>query len=113
MYLKYMDTVSIEDFAKLDIRVCKIVKAEKVEGAIRLLRLTLDDGSLLPRIILSGIALSYPEPEKLVGLLVSVIINLVPREIMGEVSNGMMLCSSNASGLPIILPPISEVSPGS
>jgi len=106
-----MDHISIDDFLKLDIRICKILKAEKVEGSDKLLRITLDDGGS-ERVILSGVAKAYPEPELLVGKMVPVITNLAPREIMGKVSNGMMLCPTGPEGLPVLLSPISEVLPG-
>jgi len=108
-----MEQISIDDFAKLDIKICKIIKAEEVLGADKLLKLTLDDGSETPRQILAGIKLAYPNPEELVGRLIPVIVNLAPREMKGEISNGMMLAPSNAEGLPVILCPASEVPAGS
>lgn len=107
-----MEQITIEDFAKLDIRICKILKAEKVEGSDKLLKITLDDGGS-ERVILSGVAKAYPEPEGLVGRMVPVIVNLAPREMLGQLSNGMMLCPSDENGLPVLLSPISEVRAGS
>ncbi len=107
-----MEHISIEDFAKLDIRICKIVMAEKIEGADKLLKITLDEGDGQTRVIVSGIALAHPEPETIIGKMVPVIVNLAPRAMKGVTSNGMMLCPQNAEGLPVLLSPISEVTPG-
>ena len=110
-----MDTeqnfATIDDFAKLDIRICKIVKAERIEGADKLLRLTLDEGGS-ERIILAGIAQAYTDLEALVGRLIPVIVNLAPRVMKGETSYGMMLAPSDAEGRAVLLSPISEVPVG-
>ena len=82
--------VSIEDFAKCDMRVCKILSCEAVKKSDKLLKFQLDDGSGTPRQILSGIH-KYYEPEELVGKTVVAILNLPPRKMMGQMSNGMLL----------------------
>ena len=82
--------VGIEDFAKCDMRVCKVLKCEAVKKSKKLLRFELDDGSGKPRQILSGIHEFY-EPEQLLGKTVVAILNLPPRKMMGLESNGMLL----------------------
>ena len=82
--------VSIDDFYKNDMRVCKILACEAVKKSDKLLKFTLDDGSGTPRQILSGIHKFY-EPEDLVGKTVVAILNLPTRKMMGQDSNGMLL----------------------
>jgi len=82
--------VSIDDFAKCDMRVCKVLSCEAVKKSDKLLKFQLDDGSGTPRQILSGIHKFY-EPEQLVGKTVVAILNLPPRKMMGQMSNGMLL----------------------
>ncbi len=82
--------VDIEDFAKCDMRVCKVLKCEAVKKSKKLLRFELDDGSGSPRQILSGIHEFY-EPEELLGKTVVAILNLPPRKMMGLESCGMLL----------------------
>jgi len=85
------DTVSIEDFMKIDLRVARIVAAEAVEGADKLLRLTLDLGGE-QRQVFAGIKAAYP-PEDLVGRLVVAVANLAPRKMRFGVSEGMVLAA--------------------
>ena len=82
--------VTIEEFAKCDMRVCKVLSCEAVKKSEKLLKFQLDDGSGTPRQILSGIHKFY-EPEQLVGKTVVAILNLPPRKMMGQDSNGMLL----------------------
>ena len=82
--------VSIDEFARCDMRVCKVLTCEAVKKSEKLLKFTLDDGSGTPRQILSGIHKFY-EPEELVGKTVVAILNLPPRKMMGQMSNGMLL----------------------
>ena len=82
--------VTIDEFAKCDMRVCKVLTCEAVKKSEKLLKFTLDDGSGTPRQILSGIHKFY-EPEELVGKTVVAILNLPPRKMMGQMSNGMLL----------------------
>ena len=82
--------VSIDEFAKCDMRVCKVLACEAVKKSDKLLKFQLDDGSGTPRQILSGIHKFY-EPEDLVGKTVVAILNLPPRKMMGQESNGMLL----------------------
>jgi len=82
--------VTIDEFAKCDMRVCKVLTCEAVKKSEKLLKFTLDDGSGTERTILSGIHKFY-EPEQLVGKTVVAILNLPPRKMMGQMSNGMLL----------------------
>ncbi|MBR0352060.1 MAG: methionine--tRNA ligase [Oscillospiraceae bacterium] len=82
--------VSIDEFAKCDMRVVKVLSCEAVPKSEKLLKFSLDDGSGTPRQILSGIHKFY-EPEQLVGKKVAAILNLPPRKMMGLDSNGMLL----------------------
>ena len=82
--------VTIDEFAKCDMRVCKVLSCENVKKSERLLKFTLDDGSGVPRQILSGIAKFY-KPEELVGKTVVAILNLPARKMMGLESNGMLI----------------------
>lgn len=87
------DTISFEDFTKLDIRVATILDAKKHENADKLLVLKVDTG-LDQRTIVSGIAAHY-SPEDIVGKKVSVLLNLAPRKIRGIESQGMILMAEN------------------
>ncbi len=84
-------TITIDDFAKLDLRIGKVVVCEHVEGADKLLRFELDAGELGRRQIFSGIKAAYPEPERLVGQNVIFIANLAPRKMRFGMSEGMIL----------------------
>ena len=116
-----MDKISIDDFKKIDIRIAKILRAEKLPNADKLLKLALDvgekdeAGNTIERQILSGIALAYPDPSVLIDKLIPVIVNLEPRTMKGEVSNGMLLAATDGSveGLPILLSPDQDLPPGS
>jgi len=86
-------TISIDEFNKLDLRVARIVKAEHVEGADKLLKLTLDLGAGATRTVFAGIKSAYA-PEKLEGQLAVVVANLAPRKMKFGVSEGMVLAAS-------------------
>ena len=90
------DETSFDDFMKMDIRLGKILEAEKVEKADKLLKLLVDTG-LDKRTIVSGIAQHY-SPEEVVGKTVTVLMNLAPRKIRGVESQGMILMAENAEG---------------
>lgn len=107
-----MDKINIDDFAKIDIRICTVVRAEKLENSDKLLKLIFDIGGE-ERQVLSGIASVYPDPSVLVGKQIPVILNLEPRTMRGEVSNGMIMAASDIDGNAVILTPIKEVPPGS
>jgi methionyl-tRNA synthetase len=89
------DTISIDDFAKVDLRIALIVNCEAVEGSTKLLRLTLDVGEGRMRNVFSGIASMY-KPEDLVGKLTVMVANLAPRKMKFGVSEGMVLAASHA-----------------
>jgi methionyl-tRNA synthetase len=88
-------TISIDDFAKVDLRIAQIVNCEPVEGSVKLLRLTLDVGEGRMRNVFSGIASMY-KPEDLVGKLTVMVANLAPRKMKFGVSEGMVLAASHA-----------------
>jgi methionyl-tRNA synthetase len=88
-------TISIDDFAKLDLRIALIVACEKVEGSTKLLKLTLDVGEARTRTVFSGIQSAYA-PEQLVGKLTVMVANLAPRKMKFGVSEGMVLAASHA-----------------
>src|SRR3989344_357700 len=90
---------SIDDFNKLEIKIGKILSAEKVEGSEKLLKLSIDLGEEVPRQILSGVAKAVT-PEELAGKMVPVIANLSPRMMMGMESQGMMLCADDGAPFP-------------
>lgn len=101
-----------EDFEKVDIRVGKVLECEKVKKSKKLLKFRIDDG-MGGRTILSGIAGSYPEPEKLVGMEVLFIANFAPRNMMGYESQGMILSAVNPDGSLTLCSPSADVTPGS
>jgi methionyl-tRNA synthetase len=82
-----------EDFQKIDLRVARVVNAEPVEGADKLIRLTLDIGEEKTRNVFAGIKEAYPEPEKLIGKLVVMVANLAPRKMRFGLSEGMVLAA--------------------
>ena len=106
------DNVTIDDFARLDIRVATILECTKVPKADKLLQFKLDDGTAQPRTIVSGIALHYPEPEKLVGRQVCFIANFPPRKLKGVESQGMILSAEDRDGRLVLLTPSDLVAPG-
>ena len=89
------ETIAIGDFAKIDLRIAKIVDAARVEGSDKLLRLTLDIGEAKPRNVFSGIQSAYA-PEELVGKYKVMVANLAPRKMKFGVSEGMVLAASHA-----------------
>ncbi|VTU24860.1 Methionine--tRNA ligase [Variovorax sp. PBS-H4] len=90
-------TITIDDFAKIDLRIAKIVACQKVEGSTKLLHLTLDAGEGRTRNVFSGIASAY-QPEQLVGKLTVLVANLAPRKMKFGISEGMVLAASHADG---------------
>jgi methionyl-tRNA synthetase len=103
--------ITIDDFTKLDIRVGKVLAAEKMEKSEKLLKLTIDTG-IDTRTVLSGIAKHYT-PEEMVGKQVTLIANLAPRKMMGIESQGMVLMAEDANGKLRLLQPNEVVNPGS
>ena len=104
-------TIGIDDFAKIDLRVARILQAEKVEGSTKLLRLRLDLGPLGERQVFSGVA-AHLDPAAIVGRLTVIVANLAPRKMKFGVSEGMMLVAGNASGGLVFLGPDADASPG-
>ena len=102
--------IVFDDFAKIDLRVGKIVSAEKVEKADKLLKLTVDLG-FETRTIVSGIAMHF-KPEDIVGKQVTVVVNLAPRKMRGIESNGMILMAEDAEGKLNFINPEQEINPG-
>ncbi|MDE2417569.1 MAG: methionine--tRNA ligase [Burkholderiales bacterium] len=87
-------TIGIDDFAKIDLRIAKIVNCEAVEGSTKLLRLTLDAGEGRMRNVFSGIASMY-KPEDLIGQLTVLVANLAPRKMKFGISEGMVMAASH------------------
>jgi len=109
--------ISYDDFAKLDIRIGEIKTVEIVEGADKLLRLTVDvgevaeDGTPHHRQIVSGIRTYFEDPQTLVGRKCPFLINLEPRVIRGFESQGMILAASTETGF-ALLHPHADLPPG-
>ncbi|WP_283743046.1 methionine--tRNA ligase [Sideroxydans sp. CL21] len=104
-------TISIDDFAKIDLRVARIVNAEHVEGAEKLLKLTLDIGEAQPRTVFAGIKSAY-DPEKLKGRMTVMVANLAPRKMKFGLSEGMVLAASGETPGLFILSPDAGAQPG-
>ena len=105
------ETVSYDDFGKLDIRVGTVLECAKVPKADKLLQFRLDDG-MGGRTILSGIAQSYPNPEELVGTQVCFIANFEPKKLRGVMSEGMILSAENSDGKLVLVQPKDIVTNG-
>jgi methionyl-tRNA synthetase len=104
-------SITIDDFTKLDLRIARIENAEPVEGADKLLKLTLDVGELGKRQVFAGIKSQYT-PEALIGRLTVVVANLAPRKMRFGMSEGMVLAASFGDGKPFLLSPDSGAEPG-
>lgn len=113
--------IAFDEFAKVDLRVAKVLSAEDHPNADRLLKLQVDDGSGEPRQICAGVK-AYYKPEDLVGKSIVIVANLAPRKIRGEESRGMLLAASDASKEEmadgaernvVLLMPMSDIAPGS
>src|SRR5579872_1244473 len=99
--------ITIQDFSKLDIRIGKVVSANKVIDTDKLIKFELDFGDE-KRIIIGGWGISYPDPSELMGTLLPAILNLKPRVIRGIESQGMLLSAVKDNG-PVALHPDKEV----
>ena len=108
-------TITIDDFAKVDLRIAKIIECKAVEGSTKLLQLTLDAGEGTTRNVFSGIASMY-QPEQLVGKLTVLVANLAPRKMKFGVSEGMVLAASHADEKAVpgiyVLEPFPGAQPG-
>lgn len=101
--------ITIDDFAKVELKIGTVIEAEDIEGSEKLLKLQVDLGEEKPRQILAGVKQWY-KPEDLKGKQVIVVANLEPRMMMGLESQGMVLCADGKK--PIFLKPSQKVPPG-
>ncbi len=104
-------TITIDDFRKLDLRVAKILSAEKVAKSDKLVKMQIDIGGQT-RQVLAGIAQHY-QPQDLVNKLVVVVANLQPAKLMGQESQGMILAASDSEGRLTVVGPLTEIPTGS
>ena len=104
-------TITIDDFAKVDMRVGQVLKAEPVKGADKLLHLTVDLGEKEPRSIVAGIAGAY-QPSELIGRRVVIVANLQPRKLRGIPSNGMIVAATPEGGKPVLVGFVQDVPVG-
>jgi len=93
--------ITIDDFAKVELRVGQVISAERVKGADKLLHLKVDLAEAEPRSIVAGIAEAYA-PEVLIGRKVVIVANLAPRKLRGLTSNGMIVAASVEGGKPVL-----------
>ena len=107
------DTVSFEEFEKLDIRVGLVKDCQKVKKSKKLLQFTIDDGSGTDRTICSGIAAFYENPEELIGKRILFVANFAPRNMMGIESQGMILSAVDADESLSVVTTTKDVKPGS
>ena len=103
--------ITIDDFLKVDLRVAKVLAAEKVPNSRKLMKLSIDVGTE-QRTLVAGIAEAY-EPEQLVGKTVGIVFNLKPAKLMGIESNGMILAASPEGGKPVLVAFDGDIAPGS
>ncbi len=104
------EPVSYDDFQKMDIRIARVVEAEKVPKTKKLLKLTIDTG-IDKRVIVSGIAEHYT-PEQMIGKQILVLVNLIPRELKGITSQGMILMVEDHNGALVAVTPERDVRQG-
>jgi methionyl-tRNA synthetase len=105
------ETISFDDFAKVDLRIALIENAECVEGSDKLLRLTLDLGGE-KRNVFSGIRAAYPDPDVLKGRLTVMVANLAPRKMRFGISEGMVMAAGPGGSDIFLLSPDSGAQPG-
>jgi len=101
--------ITIDDFKKIELKVAKILEAERVEGSDKLIKMQLSLGEE-KRQVIGGIGKTY-EPEQLIGREIIIVANLEPRNLMGLESQGMLLAASDENGI-ALLAPDKEVTPG-
>lgn len=110
--MKNSKTITLADFSKVELRVGKVVKAENIEGAESLIKLRVDFGDEGQRTILSGIKRWY-KPEDLDGKNFIFVVNLGPKSMMGEESQGMILAAESDDGENcVLLVPDKDIVPG-
>ena len=108
--------ITFNDFQKIEIKIGTVLSAEKVEGSEKLLKLSVDFGEPAPRQVVSGIAKTFREPQKLIGKQFAFVTNLEPRSIMGLESQAMILATRKQKKLGeeiILIKPAKKVPPGS
>ncbi len=103
--------ITYEEFMKVDLRVGRVISAERVKGSKKLLRLVVDLGELGQRQIIAGLGKWY-EPEYFVGKNIVVVANLQPKRIFGLESQGMLLAADVPDGAPVLLTTDKPVEPG-
>ncbi len=103
--------ITIDDLKKIEIKIGKIISAEKIEGSDKLLKLSVDFGEEAPRQVISGIGKTFTEPTDLVGTLSPFVTNLEPRSIMGLESQAMIFAASH-DGTLALLRPTAEIPAG-
>jgi methionyl-tRNA synthetase len=104
-------SITIDDFAKIDLRVGIVKHAEAVKGADKLLHLKIDIGEAEPRTIVAGIAKAY-QPDQLIGRKVVIVANLEPRKLRGITSQGMIVAASLEGGAPVLASFHEDIEPG-
>lgn len=104
------ETITFEEFMKVDLRVAKVINAERIKGTKNLIKLLVDVGEQEPRQIIAGIARWY-NPEELIGKLIIIVKNLQPRKIKGHLSQGMLL-AADTPDKPILLTVMESAPPG-
>ena len=109
----FKDTVSYEDFEKLDIRVGLVKDCKPVPKSKKLLQFTIDDGTGTERTICSGIAAYYPNPEELIGRRILFVANFATRKMMGVESQGMILSAVDSDESLSVVTTSKDVKPGS
>ncbi|MGE5299855.1 MAG: methionine--tRNA ligase [Acidobacteriota bacterium] len=102
--------ISIQDFMKVELKIGKVVSAERVKKSEKLLKIQVDTGEM--RQIVAGIGTAYG-PEDLIGKKIVVVTNLQPAKLMGNESNGMLLAATGPDGVPVVLTPEKDVVEGS
>lgn len=105
------DMINYEEFSKIELKIGRVLAANRVEGSEKLLQLKVDLGEESQRQIIAGIGKVY-EPDELVGKNIVVVANLEPRSLMGLESRGMLLAADDEND-PILLMPDKEAKPGS
>lgn len=103
--------ITIDDFKKLEIKIGKVVSAEKVPDADKLIKFVFDVGNE-QRQIMAGMAEFFPDPSVLIGKEMPLLLNIEPRNFRGYTSHGMIV-AADVNGHPIFLHPEKEISPGS
>lgn len=106
------EKISIDEFKKIEIRLGKILEAEKVPETDKLIRLSVDVGEEMPRQIVSGIAVYVEDPQSLIGRTFPFVTNLAPRMLKGLESNGMLLAAHSDDDIFSFVVTEKELPPG-